>query len=384
MKNEIKNRHVIVIPNYHKSMMDGTSQLHVQGLYIDQLIDMADDVTVLLPQWGDDIIAAWKTIGFDFEDNYFNLSVGGNSYHPVLPSAYINYLANRSNFNNEVIYNFQPEITVDIMAELHKPPYQFPKVINHFVTLAQDVQKHSARAYKMYTSLDLAPTIYNSQHAQKQMTEIKPIFGMKSKQKASVGIGIETDRIRKAVDGVEKNEKFTILYPGNTISPVKNLDWIFDVLDKFYEAGRDFEFVMNLVSYSKAKAPNRPYITINDSKPQEDFWRDGAKAHCFISASKHESYGLAYWELSEAGCVGVFKNEGWLNNLAYANGFDIEPPFVVGSKNDAYAALSVMYDDYEKWQEKYDKMWDGHTFDREKCIESYKETVTNITNQICV
>ena len=386
---DLNSKHVIVMPNYAKAMLEGTSQLYVQAQYIKALQEEAEQITVLLPAWGKRIVEAWREkCDLDLaDDDYELLEYMGNSDSTVLPDGYTHYFG-KTDVNEKIIYNFQFTTTVDIMTEIRNPPYSFPKAINHFIGNYEDFQEGSAKFLKRYMNNRLAPTIYNSARSRERALQGKPFVLDEYNQYEDypVGLGIDCDKINNAVDSNETtNEPPKIIYPGNSILSFKNIEWTIDVLDKVYASGQDFVFKMNLVSFSKSKIPDREYIEINDSKPQEEFWQSGAEANCFICASKEESFGLAYWELSEAGGAGIFRHDNWLEDIAKSNGFRtiLQRPYTVKSKDEAVAAVKLAIENPKGFKEGYQERWKHRSICQQEKMKRWKEVVNTIINKLC-
>ncbi|MCK9544430.1 MAG: hypothetical protein M0R03_20620 [Novosphingobium sp.] len=369
---------VYVIVNYHKSIVEVTSQTIVQKNYIKLLSDIGYDVVVLYPKWGDEINKVLEA------KNYVCLDIDGYTNRSILPYEYIKFLK-KEKLNDVIIYTFQSDNAIDLVTELSNPPYVFPKIINHFIA-GDEYEPNNPKNLKRIIGFSL-PTIYNSDYA-KAMNEKKMFkagispFEFFAKSKHFIAnLGIPFSSINR-VKSTEKNEKFTFLFPGNSLMSFKNFDVFIKIFDKLYETGRKFEVKLFLLNKDFGKTGlDRPYISLNKTLPREEFFKEASKCHAFLSTSKGETYGLAYWELCEAGVLGLFFNKPWVKKIG-----NVDDYFVFNNVEEGVSKAAILMDRYEEYQNLFSKWWNENRerFEDVKCDEEYKknvqELITNLLN----
>ena len=153
-----------------------------------------------------------------------------------------------------------------------------------------------------------AKTIFNSEHTKKMWSNIgikKMGRGFEIFNSDFVNLGIEDKKISK-IPKQDKHDVFTWIYAGNSLMSFKDHKKFLLVFDRMYSLGNEFNVKMYLSTFflDKIDISKYPWLTINPSLTQEEFWIEASRCHAFLSTSKDETYGIAYWELMEIGrCV---------------------------------------------------------------------------------
>lgn len=157
--------------------------------------------------------------------------------------------------------------------------------------------------------------------------------------------GIPVSRLREAIEGVPKREKFTVYY-GGRFSASKRVDELSDVFDTFYRYGRDVDYVVttgSLANPKRVKFERRfPQAELHVGLSQEEAWRVMASCHASICFSRHELFGMAFWEQMVAGLAVIMKAENWNVSLLPA-GYDL----TVKDAREAGALLRMLHGFWE-------------------------------------
>ena len=167
-------------------------------------------------------------------------------------------------------------------------------------------------------------------------------------------VGIDVKGIDAIVDGVERNEKFTLFY-GARLNAVKQPERIIEVYDYFYKYGRDIEIVITTgtqhlpaVRFEKKVLKGRDFLRIKWACSREEYLKEAAKCHAFICWSTSEGFPVGFWEQMHLGLVGLFPNRNWAVKQL-PKGYK----WVFSTKQEAYAMLMELADD---WQKHHDDM----------------------------
>lgn len=366
---------IFVIPNYHKSIVQGTSQAVVQSRYI-KLLEQHHDVTVLYPKWGDEIN---KVIG---AKNYVCLDIEGYSNLSVLPKEYTDYLS-KQDINNSIIYSFQSDIIIDLQAQLSQPPFKFPKVIHHFIA-NRDYGLKEAKNLKRMAGLYVAPLIVNSKYTKTILKEDFTKLGWVGSQifadTRAVNLGIPFDDMKPHLNNA-KYPDFTFLFPGNYLMGFKHVEKQLEVFDALYKMGHKFKVKFFLVDkFLNDERLKKPYIEVAPTLKREEFWAEANKCHAFLSTSDIESYGIAYWELCEAGCVGLFINRDWVRSIGA-----IDERYLCDGVSDMIQRASVLLmKNYQMESEMFRKMWESCRVSHEAkvCEDVYLRIVEQEIKQL--
>jgi glycosyltransferase involved in cell wall biosynthesis len=154
--------------------------------------------------------------------------------------------------------------------------------------------------------------------------------------------GIDVASVLKAGQGVQKREKFTVYY-GGRFSSSKRINEIAEIYDKFFQFGRDANFVITTGSLDRTKREQfealMPHAELHVGLPQQEAWAIMQSAHASICLSNHELFGMAYWEQMAAGLAVIMQAQSWNKEL-------LPPDYdhVAHTPSEAAALLRQMYD----------------------------------------
>lgn len=338
---------IYVIPNYHKSIVQTTSQSIVQRKYI-KLLESEYDVKVLYPKWGNEIN------GVIDAKYYVNLDIGGYSNRAVLPYEYIQYLS-KCDLKDSIIYTFQNDNAIDLMAQLYRPPFVFPKIINHFIA-GDEYSAKNPKNLKRIMGFSLC-SVFNSAYS-KEMIEkdmkgigiVPSMFSWGDNDFATIGIPMEEMSKHQET---KKHDKFTFIYAGNSLMNFKRIDRLIDIYEKLYIMGKDFVVKFYLLDKDiDNELLKKPYIEVNKTLSREEFWKESSRCHAFISTSTGESYGIAYWELCNNNCIGLFENKPWVNVIG-----NVDETFKFNSIEEGVSKAILLIDEYKRMNDMFNEWW---------------------------
>ena len=157
------------------------------------------------------------------------------------------------------------------------------------------------------------------------------------------GISFEAvDKVQKKLKG-KKNRSFTVFF-GGRLNALKRANQLMATYDKFYASGRPIRIIITspLPSMPK-KAPRE--IELKDSLNTEQFLKECCKAHVLLASSRIEGFTAGLHEMMATGMVTILPDLEWAKVLLKEKWADY--PFKYKTFAEAYALLTVVYDDYE-------------------------------------
>ncbi len=155
----------------------------------------------------------------------------------------------------------------------------------------------------------------------------------------------------------ERYDKFTLFF-GARVNDVKNVKDIVDIYDLLYRSGRQ---VAIKICTSTPEALAKKYIGMErlirnrdielyTDMSREEYLKIARKAHVFVAWSKREGFPVGFWEQMYLGIIGIFRATPWaLSQLPK------DYPYIVKTKEQAYALIKDIYDNYEKHREQFKK-----------------------------
>jgi hypothetical protein len=138
-----------------------------------------------------------------------------------------------------------------------------------------------------------------------------PLLKDLAKKMTALPYGFSSECIDKAIEGVEKKDKFT-LFAGARLNLDKRWREIIDAYNRFYAFGRDVG--IQVCCPANAKNPIRELVKTNEAIqikaecPQAEFLREAASSHVVLNTSKVEGFsvGICYDSETE-----VMTERGW-------------------------------------------------------------------------
>ena len=209
-----------------------------------------------------------------------------------------------------------------------------------------------------------APTIFQSNHqkdkllwyARKWFSGSKLLELAKNCHVHPLGVDCDDiDRINLKEREEKPKDKILINYSHKLFMGQKFIE-SFKIMDSVFAGGRPVELQI-VTGSSKMKlsmikeARKFQYITIFDRQNREQFLKQSAKAHVFISNSYWEDFSATVVEQLYSGLIPVLKDESWSRYLL-PEGY----PYLFKSMDEGQMMLRYVVDNYEKvrdeWQEK--------------------------------
>lgn len=168
--------------------------------------------------------------------------------------------------------------------------------------------------------------------------------------------GVDVDEIDRLIEGVKKNERFTVFW-GGRFAAQKKIGFIMDVFNRFYESGVDADMVLtspHLVAGLKiyesivTKKKRNSRIRVIEGVPREDFIRMCAASHAWISGSLYEGFTMAHAEMAYVGVPGIVPRRPWSEYM-----FGKDYPLMYDSNNleQAVAMLRWVYENPKEAEE---------------------------------
>lgn len=177
------------------------------------------------------------------------------------------------------------------------------------------------------------------------------------KRSTVLPVGVPIDLLEEHKN-TPKNEEFTLFFGGraNDVKRVADIVWLYD---KFYASGRKVKIV---ICTSTPEVLARRYIgtdqffqnrniELHTDMDRASYLKLAAKSHVFLAWSRREGFPVAFWEQMYLGIVGVFVDEEWVHGNVYeVDG--VKYPYIFRNKEEAYANLMEIYDNYDQAQER--------------------------------
>lgn len=168
-----------------------------------------------------------------------------------------------------------------------------------------------------------------------------------------VSVGVPCDYVNEETkDITEKYDKFTLFF-GGRLNSVKNPASIFDLYSKFVQSGKNAQIKVTsntgqvkFFAYGdgyKAYQKVKDVIDITYQCPREDYVKIAKRSHVAIAWSRSEGFPVGFWEQMYMGLPLLFKNERWVR-AQIPDWY----PWVFDTKNQAYAMLLDLYENYDK------------------------------------
>jgi len=183
---------------------------------------------------------------------------------------------------------------------------------------------------------------------QRILKEARSVFSASSLSKiiksSKIKMGsIDIDRIDNANISVKKNEEFTVNW-GYGLNSDYNFEDVFQVIDSLFCSGRKVKILICTPGgFTKANwKMNYRYFEMMVRCPQEEFWSNISKAHCFVYMAGMSELSYSVLEQQYLGLVGVFLNRPYLDGWLY-EGY----PFIAKDKNEIAFMLRDIYNNYE-------------------------------------
>jgi hypothetical protein len=174
-------------------------------------------------------------------------------------------------------------------------------------------------------------------------------------------VGVPIDILDK-FKGQEKNKQFTLFFGGrvNDVKRAKDIVWLYD---KFYASGRDVKIVVctstpDMLAKRYIGSDlffNNKNIELHTNMDRESYLNLASKSHVFVAWSRREGFPVGFWEQMYLGLVGIYVDEFWVKgNLKDYSDY----PYIFKSKEQAYAMLTDVYDNYDKAKQSVSKYQD--------------------------